>query len=231
LTTLRSFGVGDDLTKVRNSKAIRSGKGKYRNSKYVMRKGPLIIHDEDSENLKNAARNLPGVDTCNVHRLNVLQLAPGGHIGRFVIFTEGGFRALNKVFGTNRYASDEKSGYHLNRSMMTCADLARIINSDQVQSKLREQRTSVRVHDKAKKNPLKNKALMNRLNPFAATQRKLIADREKARSVKRQAALKAKRSKADRASKAKRTTTYNTLQDGLKASFAAAEELIAEDDR
>lgn len=105
-----------------------------------MRKGPLIIHDEEKDDLKNAARNLPGVDTCNVHRLNILQLAPGGHLGRFVIFTEGAFKALNKVFGTDRYASAEKKGYHLNRTVMTCADLARIINSDQVQSKLREVR-------------------------------------------------------------------------------------------
>merc|ERR1711967_100960 len=101
--------------------------------------------------------------TCNVHRLNILQLAPGGHLGRFVIFTEGGFRALNRVFGTNRYASLEKGGYHLNRTIMTCADLARIINSDQVQSKLRETRRNVRVHDKTKKNPLTNSAIRNRL--------------------------------------------------------------------
>lgn len=167
LTTLQRFGVGDDLAKVRKSKAIRSGKGKYRHSRYVMRKGPLIIHDEEKDDLKNAARNLPGVDTCNVHRLNVLQLAPGGHLGRFVIFTEGGFKALNKIFGTDRYASAEKKGYHLNRTVMTCADLARIINSDQVQSKLREVRQSIRGHDKTKKNPLKNKALMLRLNPYA----------------------------------------------------------------
>lgn len=132
LATLTSFGAGDDLTKVRNSRITRSGKGKYRNSKYIMKKGPLIIHDEDDDKLKLAARNLPGVDTCNVRRLNILQLAPGGHLGRFVIFTEGGFKALNSIFGTTRYNSLEKKGYHLNRSVMTCADLSRIINSDQV---------------------------------------------------------------------------------------------------
>merc|ERR1712166_435937 len=140
LAALLNFGVGDDLSKVRKSKKVKTGTGKYRNSRYVMRKGPLIIYDNEEDGVKQAARNLPGVETCNVHRLNVLQLAPGGHLGRFIIFTEGAFKALNKVFGTNRYASDEKNGYHLNRSVMTCADLARIINSDQVQSKLRETR-------------------------------------------------------------------------------------------
>ena len=38
---------------------------------------------------------MPGVDTCNVHRLNILQLAPGGHLGRFLIFTKDAFKALN----------------------------------------------------------------------------------------------------------------------------------------
>merc|ERR1712127_484174 len=183
LAVLTSLGAGEDLSKVRSSKSIRSGHGRYRNSKYVMRKGPLIVHDEDSDTLKRSARNLPGVDTCNVHRLNILQLAPGGHLGRFVIFTEGAFRQLNKVFGTNRYASAEKSGYHLNRSVMTCADLSRIINSDQVQSKLRETRVNVRAHDKTKKNPLRNTAIRNRLNPFAAQQKKLVAAQDAKRAT------------------------------------------------
>jgi large subunit ribosomal protein L4e len=57
--------------------------------------------------------------------------------------------------------------------MMTCADLARIINSDQVQSKLRNIKKEVRAHDKTKKNPLKNKAMMQKLNPYSNTARTL----------------------------------------------------------
>jgi len=231
LAVLNSFGAGDDLSKVRSSRSIRSGHGRYRNSKYVMRKGPLIVHDEDSDALKRSARNLPGVDTCNVHRLNILQLAPGGHLGRFVIFTEGAFRALNKVFGTNRYASAEKSGYHLNRSVMTCADLSRIINSDQVQSKLRDIRVNVRSHDKTKKNPLRNTAIRNRLNPFAPQQRKLVAEADAKRATARQAALKAKKSAAQKASFKTRTERYQGLQQGLKDAFQAADDIIAEEER
>merc|ERR1719218_298402 len=110
---------------------------------------------------------------------------------------------------------------------MTCADLSRIINSDQVQSKLREVRTSVRVHDKTKKNPLTNTAMMNRLNPFAAEQRQILAKRETERHAARAAALKARRSKAGRAAKVTRTNRYNELQ----AAYQAAEDLIAEEDR
>jgi len=231
LAVLASFGADADLAKVRSSKQIRSGHGRYRNSKYVMRKGPLIIHDEDGDALKRSARNLPGVDTCNVHRLNVLQLAPGGHLGRFVIFTEGGFKALNKVFGTNRYASAEKNGYHLNRSVMTCADLARIINSDQVQSKLRDIRLNPRAHDKTKKNPLRNAAIRNRINPFAAQQKIILAKQQADRHTARVAAAKAKKTAAEKAGFKTRTERYQGLQQGLKDSFKAADDIIAEEER
>jgi hypothetical protein len=40
---------------------------------------------------------------------------------------------------------------------------------------LRRFRQNIRVHDKTKKNPLKNKALMNKLNPFAKKKAELIA--------------------------------------------------------
>jgi len=52
LATLNSFGAGDDLSKVRSSKTSRAGRGKYRNSKYIMKKGPLIIHNESDDKLK-----------------------------------------------------------------------------------------------------------------------------------------------------------------------------------
>merc|ERR1711990_108429 len=52
LSSLNSLGAGDDLAKVRKSKQIRQGTGKYRNSRYVMRKGPLIVYGDDSANIK-----------------------------------------------------------------------------------------------------------------------------------------------------------------------------------
>ena len=231
LSTLTKLGAGADLAKVRKSKQIRQGTGKYRNSRYVMRKGPLIVYGNDSSNVKQAARNLPGVDTCHVERLNILQLAPGGHLGRFVIYTKDAFKSLSTVFGGYNVASTQKSGYTLNRTVMTCADIARIINSDQVQSKLRDVRQNIRQHDKTKKNPLKNKAMMNKLNPFAKKKAELVAKLDKERAAKRKATLKEKRSKAGRKSKAVRTKTWTGLQDGLKKSFKDAEDIIAEEER
>jgi len=231
LSTLNKLGAGADLAKVRKSKQIRQGTGKYRNSRYVMRKGPLLVYGDDSSNVKQAARNLPGVDTCHVSRLNILQLAPGGHLGRFVIYTKDAFKALSTVFGGYSEASTQKSGFTLNRTVMACADIARIINSDQVQSKLREVRQNIVAHDKTKKNPLKNKAMMNKLNPFAKKKAELIAKQEKDRADKRKATLKAKRNKAGRKAKATRTKTWQGLQEGLKKSFKDAEDVIAEEER
>jgi len=231
LSALNNFGVGEDLSKVRASRQLRTGTGKYRNSKYIMRKGPLVVYADESAGVKRAARILPGVDTCHVSRLNIIQLAPGGHLGRLVVFTKDGFKALNSIFGSHYRNSVEKTGYTLNRPLMTCADLSRIINSDQVQSKLREVRTSVRVHDKTKKNPLTNKAMMNRLNPFAAQQRQTLAKIEKERQAARAATLKAKRGKQGKADKAKRTERFNGLQTNLKSAYKAAEDLIEEEER
>ena len=46
-----------------------------------------------------AFRNLPGVEVASVDRLNLLQLAPGGHLGRFCIWTKSAVEKLDKIFG------------------------------------------------------------------------------------------------------------------------------------
>jgi len=161
------------MTRVRKSKRTRAGLGKMKNTRFTFRKGPLIIYGDENPLVKRTARNLTGVEVCHVNRLNLLQLAPGGHLGRFIIFTKDAFEQLDKIFGANYAPSEVKKGFVIGRSMMACADLARIINSDQIQSKLREIKTEVRTHDKTKKNPLKNKAMMQKLNPYSKTAREL----------------------------------------------------------
>lgn len=56
-------------------------------------------------------RNLPGVELCAVSRLNLLQLAPGGHLGRFIIWTKDAFERLDSLYGTYKKASEEKVDY------------------------------------------------------------------------------------------------------------------------
>ncbi len=174
LATLERFGAGDDMKRVRASKKIRSGKGKLRNSRYVMRKGPLVIFGDENNLVKRTARNLPGVEFCHVTRLNLLQLAPGGHLGRFIIWTKDAMAKMNDIFGTYRRKGVEKKGYQLNRNVMSCADLARIINSDEVQKVLR---APVLKEDKPwckhKINALTNSVAMKRLNPFDAKRKEI----------------------------------------------------------
>jgi large subunit ribosomal protein L4e len=44
ISTLKKFGVSDELKRSRESRKIRPGHGKWRNSRYIMRKGPLIVY-------------------------------------------------------------------------------------------------------------------------------------------------------------------------------------------
>ena len=227
LQVLDKLGVSDDLNKVKASKKIRTGVGKYRNSRYVMRKGPLLVYGDNDDNLAQAARNIQGVDVCNVHRLNILQLAPGGHLGRFVVYTKSAFTALDSVFGDFVNASTEKKGYTLNRAVMECADLSRIINSDQVQAALRDLKSKHAVAKKTTKaNALTNKALMNKLNPFAVKKAELIAAAAKKANDSRKATLKAKRSKDAKKAKKARNAKWVELQAGLTKSFKDADDKL-----
>lgn len=107
---LKSLCAYRDVVKVSNSRKLRAGKGKMRNRRHRQRRGPLVVYNEDGGIVK-AFRNLPGVEVVNVRRLNLLQLAPGGHIGRFVIWTEGAFALLDEVFGTFDKAAVHKKDY------------------------------------------------------------------------------------------------------------------------
>jgi len=170
---LKTVGALADVDKCKASKKIRAGKGKMRNRRYTLRRGPLVIYDQKSPMVK-AFRNLPGVDLCSVDRLNLLKLAPGGHVGRFVIWTESAFKKLDALYGTYRKSATLKVDYHLPRAVMTNASLARIINSDEIQSKVRPAHRQTRNFIK-KKNPLVNRGAMIKLNPFSAVQKKRAA--------------------------------------------------------
>jgi large subunit ribosomal protein L4e len=58
-------------------------------------------------------RNIQGIDICNVNRMNLLQLAPGGQVGRFIIWTASAFQQLDKLFGSHSKKAELKTGYQL----------------------------------------------------------------------------------------------------------------------
>lgn len=107
---LKSLKAYDDVEKAKHSTRIRKGKGKRRNRRYVQKKGPLVIYNKN-KGIRRAFRNLPGVELLNVDKLNLLKLAPGGHLGRFCIWTQGALQKLDKLYGTFKRQSKLKRNY------------------------------------------------------------------------------------------------------------------------
>ncbi|ESQ46471.1 hypothetical protein EUTSA_v10000184mg [Eutrema salsugineum] len=185
IKVLEQIGAYPDAEKAKNSMGIRSGVGKMRNRRYISRKGPLIVYGNEGAKLVKAFRNIPGIDLCHVERLSLLKLAPGGHLGRFVVWTKSAFEKLESVYGSFEKPSEMKKGYVLPRPKMVNADLARIINSDEVQSVVRPIKKDAK-RAVLKKNPLKNLNVMLKLNPYAKTARRmsLLAEAERVKSKK-----------------------------------------------
>lgn len=186
---LTAVGALDDVNKAGASKKIRAGKGKMRNRRYTMRRGPLIIY-KSNDGVEQAFRNLPGVELCCVDRLNLLQLAPGGHMGRFCVWSQAALDSLDTIYGEN--------GKNIPTSSMANADLARIINSDEIQSVLNVAKAAPKQYA-PKANPLKNIDALEKLDPYAAEKRR--AAQKASREYKKSDTLAAKR-KARTAKKA-----------------------------
>jgi large subunit ribosomal protein L4e len=166
LGLLKAVGAGADVEKVKKSKKLRAGKGKMRGRRHRQRRGPLIVYsaETDGKELVKGFRNIPGVETCPVDALNLLQLAPGGHLGRFIIWTSAAIKQLDSVY-------ESKKGFFLPSNVVSQADLGRLINSSEIQSVLRAPKGEARTKRGAvqKKNPLRNKQVLLRLNPYAST--------------------------------------------------------------
>jgi len=132
------------------------------------------------------------VELCQVDHLNLLQLAPGGHLGRFVIWTKAALARLDENWGSVSRKSATKSGYTLPRPIMLQSDLTRLINSDEIQSKVRPAIKTVR-RARLKKNPLQNLGALVALNPYALALRRSEILTSTRRAALRRATIEAKR--------------------------------------
>ncbi|KAK6309434.1 hypothetical protein J4Q44_G00208970 [Coregonus suidteri] len=124
-----------------------------------------------SQRMRAGKENIPGITLQNVNKLNLLRLAPGGHVGRFCIWTESAFRKLDQLYGTWRKSASLKVDYNLPMHKMTNTDLSRILKSEEIQKALRAPNKKIR-RRVLKKNPLKNLRIMMKLNPYAKTARR-----------------------------------------------------------
>merc|ERR1711972_420238 len=188
---LRRNKAWADVAKVYATRRMRAGKGKLRNRRHVQKLGPLVIYDQD-QGLTKAFRNIPGVDTIQVDALNLLKLAPGGHVGRFCIWTESAFKKLDGLYGTWRKASETKKSWNLPMPLMANTDLSKLLKAEEIRKVLRAPNRKIVKAKKTKANPLKNIKAMLKLNPYAAVTARnseLLA----AKNVRAKAALHAKK--------------------------------------
>merc|ERR1711994_189705 len=188
---LRKNKAWADVAKVYATRRMRAGKGKLRNRRRVQKLGPLVIYDQD-QGLTKAFRNIPGVDVIQVDNLNLLKLAPGGHVGRFCIWTEAAFKKLDGLYGTWRKASTEKAGWNLPQPKMANTDLSVLLKSEAIRKVLRAPVKKI-VHAVPRTNPLKNIRSMLQLNPYAAVQKK-NAELVSAKNIRAKATLAASKS-------------------------------------
>merc|ERR1712038_563037 len=108
----KQLGAWDDVKRVYATRLMRAGRGKSRDRKHVQKLGPAIVYAQDN-GIVRAFRNIPGVEVLDVNNLNVLRLAPGGHVGRFLIFTEDAFKALDTIYGNFSAGSSSKKNWSI----------------------------------------------------------------------------------------------------------------------
>lgn len=214
-TLLHAVGASEDVEKAADSKQLRAGKGKMRNRRYTLRRGPLVIYKSKEQGVEQGFRNLPGVELCCVDRLNLLQLAPGGHMGRFIVWSQAALEALETIYGPN-------STKRLPACSMTNADIARIINSDEIQSVVLPVKPG-QFDFAPKRNAVKNVDALEALDPYAAAKRRQQAELEEARAAKKDELRLQKR-----AARQARRAQYKEAGQAFYAKVSAQGEVCAE---
>ncbi|AFP65354.1 60S ribosomal protein L1 (nucleomorph) [Chroomonas mesostigmatica CCMP1168] len=112
---LKYLGVYDEKKK----KKFRAGKGKMRNRKFKNYIGPLMIY----ENNLRCFRNISGIQLCSINSLNLLALAPGGHVGRFCIWTYKSFMKLDLMFSLFKNEKQHKNSNVIPKNLIFSKDL------------------------------------------------------------------------------------------------------------
>ena len=87
------------------------------------------------------------------------------------MWTSAAFKALDNIYGSTTQPSELKKDFLLPSNLVSNADLSRLINSSEIQSVLRAPKGAAvsKRQSVQKKNPLRNKQVMLRLNPYHAT--------------------------------------------------------------
>jgi large subunit ribosomal protein L4e len=94
LGALQALGLEADVSRAKDGKNVRPGKGKMRGRRFKTPRGILIVVSDPAAPLFKGARNLAGIEVVAPEQLNTGLLAPGGAAGRLAVFSEA---ALKKV--------------------------------------------------------------------------------------------------------------------------------------
>lgn len=196
LTKLRAEA---DVARCKNVQR-HSGKARLRNRSKKIKVGPLIVTGNKGATAHRAFRNLAGVQVTGIWDLDLLKLAPGGHVGRFIIWTQAAFEYLNTLFGAPGTPSTIKRGYFLPRPIMANPDVRRVIMADTIADAARPAiGRSKKVY---KPNYLTNKRALARINPYAV---KVLGDRKHVSGVRTAQRIARNTKKDAAAKKAKKT--------------------------
>lgn len=182
---LKAVGAWDDIKRVYATRRIRAGRGKMRGRKHSQKLGPCIVYKNDNGIVKSF-RNIPGVNLVPVETLNILRLAPGGHVGRFLIFTQDAAESLDSIYGNFSAGSSAKKGWSIPSAVIQNSDLQSMLQSEEIQSAINAPKKSSTIKRTMKKNPLTNIKAMLKLNPNAATMKR-AAYREEAAALAKKA--------------------------------------------
>lgn len=131
---------------------------------------------------------------------------------------------MNAQFGGFKGEASARRNYHLENAVISCADIAQIINSNEIQTAINPAKAQPKRTRTTKKNPLKNKSLMNRLNPYAA----VLSENRKTNDAPKKAIAKAKRSEIRKRSRAQLKAALSRVGDSVQANYDEYKELAAE---
>jgi len=170
---LKRVGAHPELIKIDETKKIRPGEGKARNRKYLVKKGPLVVYKKNNGVVK-AFRNILGVDVVRVDSLDILNLAPGAQVGRFIIWTESAFKDLATQFGSygqkgvvSSLKTKSNQTFTLPQPVLQNSDIDAIIRSDSVQNVVKDRKIQKQKKGKSFRNAVTSKKVLLRLNPAA----------------------------------------------------------------
>lgn len=87
IESLGKIGLKEELERIYGKPKIRSGKSRWRGRRLRRRVGPLFMLSSLRASIAKAVSGIPGVDVRTPEKLSIMDLAPGGHPGRLIIWT------------------------------------------------------------------------------------------------------------------------------------------------